>query len=120
VARECDLAILNAGHGATADPATFERHRDAARRFAEKYRGMEETAQVQRMVARVEELMQNMRAGEKERGRQGDKGGRCLRGSPCEAGARRAVDVHADLDGFWRTQASRWQGEITRRRSRPR
>ena len=39
------------------EPANFERYREAARRFAEKYRGIEERAQVERMVARVEELM---------------------------------------------------------------
>ena len=121
MARECDLAILNAGHGSTAamlragvpallvpihleqgmlaraaarntgacaeasykdgeqlvrrlgemlEPANFERHAEAARRFAEKYRGVEEATQVERMVARLEELLaEKGRGGNKEQGR---------------------------------------------------
>jgi hypothetical protein len=125
VVRECDLAVLNAGHGATAamlragvpallvpihleqgmlaraavrntgavveasykdgdalvrrlnemlQPGNFERHREAARQFAAKYEEMDEGTQVERLVARVEELMeQRGRGGDTERGRQGDK-----------------------------------------------
>jgi hypothetical protein len=114
VAKECDLAVLNAGHGSTAamlragvpallvpihleqgmlaraavrntgacveasykdgealgrrlnemlEPASFERHREAALRFARKYEGLDEAAQVDRMVARVEEIMGQRGAG---------------------------------------------------------
>ena len=49
--------------------ATEPRYSEAARRFAQKYESFDPAKQVERMVARVEELIETGRAGDGERGR---------------------------------------------------